>query len=239
MAKIAIIGYGNVGYHFSKILSYDHHVSIYSRNTKDGVNALSTFKPDGYDFIIIAISDDAIKAVAASFETTSSIVLHTSGSRPLSDLEQHPQRGVIYPLQTFSKSKEVDLDTLKIYFESTSAAKASVTELAKSISPSVRFMDSHDRAKMHLSAVFACNFSNHMFHIAENILKEIDLEFEDIRSLIEETVKKAMELSPSKSQTGPAIRQDVSTLASQENLIEDERIKEMYRLISQSIQMYH
>ena len=86
--------------------------------------------------------------------------------------------------------------------------------------------------------MFACNFSNHMHHIAENLLKEVDLEFKDIQILVEETLTKAIELGPGKSQTGPAVRNDVSTLALHENLIEDERVKDIYRIISQSIQQF-
>lgn len=236
MAKIAIIGYGNVGYHFAKVLSYDHHISIYSRNPKDEVNALDSFKPEGFDFIFITVSDDAIKAIANSFQTDSTIVLHTSGSRPIADLENHKKRGVIYPLQTFSKDKKVDFKNLPLFLESTPDIEESVKEIALCISDKIKFYDSESRAKIHLAAVFACNFSNHMYQIASSLLQEVNLEFKDLRLLIEETLEKALELSPKNAQTGPAIRNDVSTLALHENLIEDERTKEIYRLVSQSIQ---
>lgn len=240
MSKIAIIGYGNVGFHFAKVLSHDHHVSIYSRNpVEEEINALDSFKADGYDFVIISVSDDAIKKVAESFDTSETIVLHTSGTRPLADLVHHAKRGVIYPLQTFSREKEIDFNQMQAFIEASSGMEENISELAKSITPNIREVNSKARAKIHLAAVFACNFSNHMFHIAENFLKEVDLEFQDIRSLVEETVKKAMELNPSQSQTGPAIRGDVSTLALQENLIEDDRLKEVYRVITNSIQTHH
>ncbi len=236
MAKIAIIGYGNVGYHLAKALSFDHHVSIYGRMPTHEVNDLNTFTADGYDFILVTVSDDAIKSVATSFQTRSSIVLHTSGSRPLSDLSGHERRGVIYPLQTFSKDKKVKYEELQLFLESTPGIEDQVEALASCMSTNLRFIDSVSRAKVHLAAVFACNFSNHMYHIASSILEEVDLSFKDIQGLVEETLTKALEISPKLAQTGPAKRSDVSTLALHENLIKDDRVKEIYRLISQDIQ---
>lgn len=238
MAKIAIIGYGNVGFHFSKALSYKHHVSIYSKSNHGEVNKLSTFKPKGYDYILITVSDDAIKAISDSFETHSATVIHTSGSRPISDLDNHTKRGVIYPLQTFSREKPVDFEHLSLFLESTPKEEAEVLELAKCISNHCKFANSESRAKIHLGAVFACNFSNHMFHLADRILSEAGLELKDVQSLIEETTVKAFELSPKTAQTGPAIRKDLSTLALHENLLAEDDIKEIYRLLSKSIQKY-
>ena len=97
-------------------------------------------------------------------------------------------------------------------------------------------MDSADRAKIHLAAVFACNFSNHMYHLADSILSDVNLDFKDIKSLVKETLSKALELDPKTAQTGPAVRNDVSTLALHENLIQEEQVKEIYRMITQSIQ---
>ena len=240
MPKIAILGYGNVGYHFSSMLSLNNQVSIFSRQpNEDGVNPLSSFSPDNFDFIFLTVSDDSIKSVADSFSTTDSIVVHTSGSRPISDLENHKKTAVIYPLQTFTREKTIDPKSLRLFVESSGGEDDRVMSLATEISSDIRIMNSADRGKIHLAAVFACNFSNHMFHIAENFLKEIDLKFQDIHLLVEETVKKAIEMDPSKSQTGPAIRNDVSTLAYHENLIEDERVKELYQIVSKSIQQIH
>ena len=120
--------------------------------------------------------------------------------------------------------------------ESTPGIEDQVEALASCMSTNLRFIDSVSRAKVHLAAVFACNFSNHMYHIASSILEEVDLSFKDIQGLVEETLTKALELSPKLAQTGPAKRSDVSTLALHENLIKDDRVKEIYRLISQDIQ---
>jgi len=237
MPKIAILGYGNVGYHFSKILSFNHQVSIFVRKPKEeGINRLDSFSPDNFDYIFLTVSDDAIQTVAESFPSSSAIVIHTSGSRPLSDLKSHENRAVIYPLQTFSKEKAIESKSLKLFVESTPESADQVWSLANEISTDITPLNSAERGKIHLAAVFACNFSNHMFHIAENFLKDIDLQFADIQLLVEETVEKAVKLGPSNAQTGPAIRNDVSTLAYHENLIEEERIKELYQIVSKSIQ---
>ena len=203
------------------------------------MNSLASFNADNYDFILLTVSDDAIKLVADSFDTSSTIVVHTSGARPIADLKHHTHSAVIYPLQTFSKSKEIDFGNLQLYVESLPESWNKVLGLAKDISPNIKSVNSEERSKIHLAAVFACNFSNHMFHIAENLLNEVHLEFQDIRSLVEETLAKAIKMNPSKSQTGPAIRNDISTLALHENLIEKNHIKELYQIITKNIQRYH
>lgn len=240
MSKIAIIGYGNIGYHFSRVLSRKNQVSIFSRTpVEDGINELKNFNPDHFDFIFITITDDAIKPFAESFDTEGPIVIHTSGARPMADLANHKRTGVIYPLQTISKDKNMDSDTLKLFIESTAADYEKVLSVARFISENCTPMTSEERGKMHLSAVFACNFTNHMYHLAENFLKDIDLPFIDLHPLIKETLDKAIAIGPAKSQTGPSIRNDTATLAYHEGLIEDEATKELYQLISKSIQKHH
>ncbi len=237
MSKIAIIGNGNVGFHLAKALSKHHNISVFSRNPKEKhINEFSSLQPEGSDFIFLTVPDDHVKQVSDSIESSEAILIHTSGSRPLTDLEKHEKRGVLYPLQTFSKHKNIDFENIQLFVEGTEETEKIISELAKSISERVRILNSIDRSKLHLAAVFACNFSNHMFHIAEDILQEINLSFKDIRSLVEETLEKAMEINPSNAQTGPAIRNDVSTLAKHEGLIEDDAIKDLYQLISRSIQ---
>ena len=237
MSNVAIIGYGNVGYHFARALSKRHRVSIYSRNHgEDHINSISTFKAVGYDFILLTVPDDRVKEISNSLEVSEAIVLHTSGSRPISDLEAHNRCGVIYPLQTFTKNTDVDFKSVQLFVEGKENTLRIVDEFARQISDQVKILNSIDRAKLHLAAVFACNFSNHMFHIAEETLEEIGLNFSDIRSLVDETVRKAMEFKPSKTQTGPAVRNDVATLAKHGVLIADEDTRELYRIITKSIQ---
>ncbi|MEM6644167.1 MAG: Rossmann-like and DUF2520 domain-containing protein [Bacteroidota bacterium] len=239
MSTVAIIGYGNVGFHLERQLNSQHRVSVFARDPKEShVNSLSTFKAPSYDFVIITVTDDHIATVSNSFTTESSIVLHTSGVRPLDDLSNHERKGVLYPLQTFSRDHEVDFAHLKIFIEGTAKDLPEILALAKSLGPNVQELESLQRSKLHLAAVFACNFSNYMYHIAEKLLSELNLEFSDIQSLVEATLAKSLKLGPGKSQTGPAKRGDVSTLARHEKLIDDEEIKELYQMISRSIQKW-
>ena len=164
MHKIAIIGYGNVGYHFSKILSKSNQVSIFSRNPKEEyLNDFSSFAAENFDFVFLTVSDDSIETVANSFETTDTIVVHTSGSKPLSNLKNHQHTAVIYPLQTFTKHQKVDVESLQIFVECSANISEKVQSIAKMISENVKTMNSVDRGKIHLAAVFACNFTNHLF----------------------------------------------------------------------------
>lgn len=237
MTKIAIIGYGNVGYHLANRLSRRNEVSIFSRNPVDEeVLPMSDLVPGNYEFIILSVPDGVVKDVSSSFNATDAIVLHTSGSRPLSDVAHHPRHGVMYPLQTFSRAKPIDFDTFPIFVEGNDDGEMKAYSLARTIGNDVRLITSANRAKLHLAAVFACNFSNHMFHLAEKFLGELDMEFQDIKSLVEETYIKAIDLGPSNAQTGPAMRGDQLTINTHMDMIKDQEVKALYKMISEHIQ---
>lgn len=240
MSKIAIIGYGNVGYHLTKRLSKRNDVSIFTRSPlEDHVQELSEFDPNGFDFIILAVPDGVVAEVSASIANSEAVVAHTSGSRPIEDLSKHRKYGVIYPLQTMSRAKEVDFNTFPIFIEgSDDEAEMKLFSFARSFGTDVRLITSANRARIHLAAVFACNFSNHMYHIAEKLLTPLEMTFQDIKPLVDETVHKAMELNPSNSQTGPAMRGDELTLNSHLDMLNDEELKAIYQLITKNIQNY-
>ena len=146
---------------------------------------------------------------------------------------------MLYPFQTFSFDKEVDFSSFPLFIEgSDPETEQAVTAFAKGIGPDVRTLNSADRSRLHISAVFACNFTNHLYHIAEQLLNGIGMDFKDIKHLSEETLHKAIELSPSRAQTGPAIRGDKLTLEAHLEMIEDENIRRMYELISKSIRNF-
>jgi predicted short-subunit dehydrogenase-like oxidoreductase (DUF2520 family) len=237
MSKVAIVGYGNVGFHLAKqISSKRHEVTIFSRSPlEEYVLPMETLSPEAFDFIILSVPDDKIKEVSEQLDVSDAIILHTSGSNPISDLSKHPKHGVMYPLQTFSKTKEVDFNNIPIFVEGSEEGEKDIFTFVRTFSNDVRLLTSANRSKLHLAAVFACNFSNHMFHLAEKLLSDLEMEFQDIRPLVEETVRKAMELSPSKSQTGPAIRQDEDTIQRHLEMLKDEQMKSLYRMITDSI----
>lgn len=239
MIKVAIVGFGNVGFHLAnRISEAGHQVTIFSRNPENEDQRLFSEINEGFfDFILLTIPDDHIKSTAAKIESNGPLMLHTSGSRPMSDLENHKNFGVLYPLQTFSKSKAVDFEKLQIFIEGNSQeAQEKIKNFAESLCPAVRALSSQDRARLHLAAVFACNFSNHMYHLAEKQLKDIDMKFQDLQPLVEETLRKALEINPSLAQTGPAVRNDQSTIQKHVDLLDDEKMQKMYKLITESIQ---
>ena len=237
MSKIAIVGYGNLGYHLDKFLSKKNEVILFSRNPiSDDIRPLMYLEDLDFDFIILAVPDDAIKPVAESFTSRNAIVLHTSGSRPLADVGSHQRHGVLYPLQTFSSSQPINFKTVQFLIEGSEDAEMQLFALARSIGNEVRLVSSNNRMKIHAAAVFACNFTNHMFHIAERLMEELDMKFLDLQPLVEETVKKALEQNPSNAQTGPAVRNDASTMEAHSELLTDQRWKSIYDLISKDIQ---
>lgn len=251
--RIGIIGTGNVAWHLARNLENSGHVisSIYDRDIAkakefalDYFNAKFTNKTDlsnsEASVFIIAVSDDAIEEVAGNLQLPAgSHLFHSSGTKPLKTLGYASTNniGVFYPLQTFSKGKQTDMNNVPFCLEAETAESKEVLEkLASSISDKVHFMDSSQRAVIHLSAVIACNFSNHMMSISKGILQSNDLSFELLKPLIAETVNKALTIGPEAAQTGPAKRKDLETLDKQlTSLQNDEQIAKIYEHISQHI----
>lgn len=239
MRKIILIGSGNVAHHLGHAFCNAGHqiVQVISRsetNAKVLAQKLNTdFETDigkikQADFSIIAVNDDSITAVTSEIENMH--FAHTSGSVSIEN------GGVFYPLQTFSK--DVLLDVKEVPFCISAEDKvfeATLLEVANSISNQVFQIDEKQRKTLHLAAVFACNFSNQMYVIAEKLLKKSDLDFEMLKPLITETANKIKQKSPQKVQTGPAIRGDRNTIQNHLELIEDAQLKELYKTITEQI----
>ncbi|MEP1094986.1 MAG: DUF2520 domain-containing protein [Cyclobacteriaceae bacterium] len=236
MSKVAIIGNGNVGYHFFNRISKKHEATLFSRNVvSEEVKPVEDFDPGDYDYTLLCLPDDLIKDYSDSLKKSDCTILHTSGSRPISDLDRHESRGVVYPLQTFTREKSIDFTAFPILIEGTETSEKSIFSFIRSFSTDVRLMNSENRAKLHLAAVFACNFTNHMYHISEAILSPIGASLKDLEHLASETLENAIEFSPKKSQTGPAKRADEETMAQHLRMIENRDWQEIYELISQDI----
>jgi len=143
---------------------------------------------------------------------------------------------VLYPMQTFSKSREVDFREIPCFIEASDATSLTIVrQLADKISDNVTELSSEKRKYLHLAAVFACNMVNHCYHLAEKTLMNAGLDFNVMLPLITETAKKVSDLSPSKAQTGPMVRNDTGVMKRQMELIDDELTREIYRLMSKSI----
>lgn len=239
MEKIILIGAGNVAHHLGRSLFGAGHqiIQVISKNENNAralaekVNAdfgTDIRKIKKADFAIIAVNDDAITSVA--FQIKNMPFAHTSGSISIEN------GGVFYPLQTFSKN--IFLNMKEVPFCISAGDKDfenTLLEVVKSISNNVFRIDENQRKTLHLAAVFACNFSNQMYCIAEDLLKKSDLDFEMLKPLITETANKIKNLSPSNAQTGPAKRNDLETIKKQINLLEDDDLKAIYNLITAQI----
>jgi predicted short-subunit dehydrogenase-like oxidoreductase (DUF2520 family) len=189
--------------------------------------------PQDADLYIIAVTDSAIAQVAAAIGPVDGLVVHTAGSVPMSILPQR-NRGVLYPLQTFTKGRPLDMSQVPLFIESDGNLPL-LHEVASQISSVVTEMDSSRRRYLHLAAVFCCNFTNHMYRITEDMLAQHDIPFDVMLPLIDETARKVHTLTPAQAQTGPAVRWNEEVMQAQLNLLDREDLKQLYRIISQSI----
>lgn len=189
------------------------------------------------DLYILAISDDAIAAVSSQLPFENRLVVHTSGSVAITDLDDKNRKGVFYPLQTFSKEKLVDFKNIPVCLETQNESDYAIVEtVAKSISKTVFPIDSNQRKALHVSAVFVNNFVNHLYQIGQEICEENHVPFEILKPLILETVQKIMVLSPKEAQTGPAKRNDLATIKSHQLFLSNENHDTIYKILTQSIQ---
>lgn len=245
MISVVIIGSGNVAHHLTHIFLKSKNVlvkQLYARSLgkiksfEDQVSITDDFetliKADVY---ILAISDDAISQVSSLFKNDS-FVVHTSGSVSISALKNKGKKGVFYPLQSFSKEKKVDFNNVPLCIEAKENANLLLLEkLANTISKKVYRINSLQRSKLHVAAVFVNNFVNYMYTVGDNICNTYDVPFEILHPLIEETALKIKQISPKDAQTGPAKRDDQKTIQRHLNDL-NEKQQEIYNLITKSIQ---
>lgn len=188
------------------------------------------------DIVIISVVDSALCEVTGlvAKRYPDALVLHTAGSIPIDVLRNAgcKRYGVLYPMQTFSKSRLVDFSTVNIFVEGyDKKTETEITDLAMSFGSKVYVITSEQRRMLHLSAVFACNFSNAMYAISARLLEENGLSFEVMLPLIDETVSKVHTLHPAKAQTGPAVRGDENVLKAQRGLLSED-LGEIYDVVS-------
>ncbi|TRX21712.1 Rossmann-like and DUF2520 domain-containing protein [Flavobacterium franklandianum] len=247
MIKVVLIGSGNVSHHLIEAFAKSKKVEVtqvFSRQ-KDAVTHLldSNKITDDYnnlaqaDLYIIAVSDDAIAKVLSQLPFENRLVVHTSGSVALDALDKKNRKGSFYPLQTFSKNKTVNFSQIPICLESENETDFELLEkVAQSISDTVFKINSEQRKALHVSAVFVNNFVNHLYQMGNEICEANKVPFEILKPLILETANKVMSLSPKEAQTGPAIRNDMQTIASHIAFLLDENQNNIYKTLTQSIQ---
>ena len=249
ISSVAIVGSGNVATHLAKAIfnagvdvkyvyspTLENSSALASKVNAVAVDSISKIERD-IDLIVISVKDDAIKEVVEDLKTFSSIIVHTSGGVNIDVFEGITERcGVLYPLQTFSKNRELDFSKIPLFIEARNNDTLSeIEKFAKKLSSNVIEADSSRRKVMHVAAVFACNFVNHCYDIASQILDKESISFDVLLPLIEETTKKISEITPHEAQTGPARRGDNYVMNAHLQQIDSASFKEIYTLLSKSI----
>jgi predicted short-subunit dehydrogenase-like oxidoreductase (DUF2520 family) len=248
--RITVIGSGNVATHLSAAFKNAGHriVQVYSRNMQnaallayhvgaEATDNLDTITGDT-DIFIIAVKDAAITAIVPQLIKHNKLIVHTSGAvslQQISDLSAHA--GVLYPLQTFSKAKELNFLEVPLCIEGIDEEiTKQLEELARTVSNNVCRVSSAQRKVLHLAAVFACNFPNYLYAVSEKLLTDNQMSFDLIRPLIIETADKIRTHSPFTVQTGPAVRNDEQTMQVHAQMLNNEpKLQLIYQLLSQGI----
>lgn len=249
--KILIMGSGKVAQHMARAFcgAKQHQVMMAARRTSVLENLSKELGFNCYemgselpsvDFIMIATNDTSIAEVSSQIKDPKVLVVHTSGSMGLNELEIPNPKAVFYPLQTFSNQQTLNYKRIPIFIEShNDTVFAFLKKIATPIFGEISAMDFETRKALHLSAVFACNFVNHLLTIANEIANEHEIPFEILKPLIAETFHKIEQNSPKEMQTGPALRNDLRILELHEKLIKNEAFLKVYQSINQSIKKYY
>lgn len=262
--KIVFLGAGNVAHHLARECENAGHeiLAVYSRkkiHADELAELLSGAVPtDQLDFsesegqlFFLTLSDDAIDEVVARLVLPEEVLLvHTSGAKPLDDLRKlltiysdvPVKAGVLYPLQSISRKIELVWKEVPLCIEAEDEeAESQLIDLARQISEEVYLVNSEERLRLHMAAVFANNFPNHLWAIAKELLEQQNLEFDLLKPIIKETLRKALEADhPADVQTGPARRGDQGTMSRHLSLLEDEpHLARIYQILSESIMRWY
>ncbi len=249
--SIVVVGAGNVATNLTlRIMAAGHTISqivgsssLNAEKLAKQVNCAFTLNINeifsNAHLYIIAVPDSAIQDVVDKFPHADGLVVHTSGSTPIDVFEgKFANYGVFYPFQTFSPEREVNLHGIPLCIEANSENNLSLlASLAEAIGANAIEMDSETRRWLHVSGVFACNFVNHMLALSQVIAEENGFDFELLKPLVSETVKKALDGNPLKMQTGPAVRGDSETIKKHIIMLSSmsDELREIYMSISDSI----
>ena len=241
--KIVFIGAGNLATRLSLAMQrvgmqigqvYSHtEASARQLATRLGcpwTNDLSALQEDG-DLYVFSLKDTVLSDVISKVKPNNGMWVHTAGSMSMSVFE-----GYAHPLQTFSQGRNVNFDVIPIFLEANTDKNADyLKNIASALSENVRFMSSEKRRSLHLAAVFACNFTNHIYTLSYKLLENESIPADVLLPLIDETVSKIHSMPPAAAQTGPAIRYDENVINKHLAMLDDPDMQAIYRLLSQSI----
>jgi len=245
--RVSIVGSGNVATRLCYAFR-DAGVEIQQllSTSKSGKELAETFdialitSPENMEFVdvvLLCIKDDALHENYISRFDKSLFLCHTSGSVSINIFGSRNKGGIFYPLQTLSKAKEVEFTNIPLCIESKEEKGLHILrDLASLISEDVRIINSEERKRIHLAAVFVSNFANHLYKIAEDLLSENNIDFDILKPLIAETAEKIQTISPTQAQTGPALRKDEMIIKKHlESLSLHPNYKNIYQIFSESI----
>ena len=249
--KIVLIGAGNLATHLGKALHAAGHdmVQVFSRTMQSAETLASLLDAepltdmaqvrDDADVYIFSVKDSALEQLISQLcGGEKKVFLHTAGSMPMSVFRGKALHyGVLYPMQTFSKQREVDFSIIPCFIEANDEfALKQIEGLAGQISHRVFQLSSEDRKYLHLSAVFACNFANHCYAVSQELLQQHGIPFDVMLPLIDETAAKVHGMTPKEAQTGPAVRYDENVIGKQIQLLENQPyFQKIYDCMSKSI----
>lgn len=247
--KIGFVGAGNVATHLAVALARMGHSieAVCARSLQSsskladrvGAKALDDVAliPPGLDMVVISTTDSSVREVASKLPKTCGIVTHTSGSIPLSTLsDSHCHAAVIYPLQTFSQSCEVNLSEVPFFIEATDPDSLEFANVfARQLSKKVFKADSNLRARLHIAGVLSSNFPIYLLEIARKVLINAGLPLETVKPLVETSINKAFSSSPLEALTGPARRGDIATIKKQSQFFENSDERNIYDAVSKAI----
>lgn len=253
---INVIGSGNVARHLAiawlekqvvigKVWSATpEHAEDFARLVNARVVAVADEILDDCNAVLISVTDSAIPKIAKKIKSKIGIpVFHTSGTQPMSVLENISENhGVIYPLQTFSMTRDVNLEQVPFFLEASSGSVLQIARfLTELLSRKIHVIDSRQRMQLHLAAIFVSNFANLLFSVADELLANNNMSMEWLHPLIMETAEKAISAKPFEVQTGPARRGDIQIIEKHLELLkENPEIAAIYKLLSQEIlRRYH
>ncbi|MGM5470125.1 Rossmann-like and DUF2520 domain-containing protein [Flavobacteriaceae bacterium LMO-SS05] len=250
MISVVILGAGNVASHLFDAFKKTNKVTVTQWFNRD-LKRIESFKNKfsitsdisklvDADVYILAISDDAIPGLSSRLPFQNKLVVHTSGSVGIHDLDKKNRRGVFYPLQTFSRDSEIDFKNVPFCIEALEKQDLQfLKDLAESIGSPYYKINTEQREILHLSAVYVNNFTNQLYRIAHEISDAKGINFDVLKPLILETAKKVQTLSPYLAQTGPAKRNDKKTIKKHLKRIENQDHKAIYELLTHSIIKTH
>ena len=250
--RVVLIGAGNVATHLGIGLQKAgwEIAQVYSRTSATAselasrlevpfVTSIEDVCTDA-DIYLVMVKDAALQELIPSVVKgrEKALFIHTAGSMPMDVWKDNARRyGVLYPMQTFSKAREVDFASVSFFVEANGEGELSLLkEMASSLSPKVYEATSAQRTYLHMAAVFACNFANHMYALSAHLLEKNGLPFDAMLPLIDETARKVHTLHPADAQTGPAVRYDRNVIDKHLALLADHPLyRELYELTSRII----